>query len=135
MQIYIYMKFQLPGRSYVYKVQIYIHECQLPKRAWNCGVSEACRTAVTWKEDCQTESEIICIKIIILNLNSATWENVKMVIFSKYVQVLSLALSFYFKYNIYNLTFVIYLSREGLSQHLAFHQNTISAFLVIFIEE
>ena len=103
MQIYIYMKFQLPGRSYVYKVQIYIHECQLPKRAWNCGVSEACRTAVTWKEDCQTESEIICIKIIILNLNSATWENVKMVIFSKYVQMLSLALSFYFKYSKLNI--------------------------------
>ena len=51
---------------YVYKVQIYIHECLLPRRAWNCGVSEACRTAVTWKEDCQTESVIICIKIIII---------------------------------------------------------------------
>ena len=37
--------------------------------------------------------------------------------------------------NIANLTFAIYLSHEGLSQHLAFHQNTISAFLVIFIEE
>ena len=89
---------------YIKYKYIYMNvNCQLPKRAWNCGVSEACRTAVTWKEDCQTESVIICIKIIILNLNSATWENVKMVIFSKYVQMLSLALSFYFKYSKLNI--------------------------------
>ena len=103
MQIYIYTKCQLPGRSYVYKVQIYTW-MSIPKRAWNCGVSEACRTAVTWKEDCQTESVIICIKIIIINTKLKCYMGkCKNGDLSKYVQMLSLTLSFYFKYNKLNI--------------------------------